>query len=117
MTPSELQKKLYTFLTPAYPDIEINVVDTVTNIRQLYFTSEKFRVLYPKQRYHYVAHLIPSDFCDQNLQGTTWFELAPNENPADVDYHDQATIDDIKDIILLILQDKVEFFSLPDKEF
>lgn len=117
MTTSELQDKLYEFIKPTYPDIEIKVVDTADNIRQLYFIDEKFQVLYPKQRYHYLTHSIPVDFYDQNLQDTIWFELAPNENPEDLEYHDQETIDDIKGVILSVLKDKVDFVSLLDKEF
>ena len=117
MTTQELQEKLYEFVKPSYPDIKINVLDTAENVRQLYFTDDKFEVLYPKQRYHYLTHLIPSDFYDQNLQDTEWFELAPNENPDDLDYHDQETIDEIREPILLLLKDKANFVSLLDKEF
>lgn len=117
MKTPELQGKLYEFIKPTYPDIEIKVVDKADNNRQIYFIDEKFRELYPKQRYHYLVHLIPTDFYDQNLQDTTWFELAPNENPDDLEYHDQETIDEIKDIILSVLKEKIGFVSLLDKEF
>ena len=117
MTTKQLQEKLYEFIKPSYPDIKINVVDSAENVRQLYFTDDKFEVLYPKQRYHYLTHLIPSDFYEQQLQDTEWFELAPNENPNDLDYHDQETIDDIKESIISILKDKVNFVSHLDKEF
>jgi hypothetical protein len=117
MTTEQLQEKLYEFVRPSYPNIKINVVDTAENVRQLYFTDEKFEVLYPKQRYHYLTHLIPSNFYDQNLQDTEWFELAPNENPDELDYHDQETIDEIKEPILSILKDKVGFVALLDREF
>ena len=117
MTTSELQNKLYEFIKPTYPDIKIKVVDTTNNVRQLYFTDEKFQVLYPKQRYHYLVHAIPADFYDQHLQETTWIELAPNESPDDLQYPDQETIDEIKEIILSILKDKIGFVSLLDKEF
>ena len=117
MTTEKLQEKLYEFVRPSYPDIKINVVDTAENVRQIYFTDEKFEVLYPKQRYHYLTHLIPSEFYDQNLQDTEWYELAPNENPEDLDYHDQETIDEIKDIILSLLKDRSDFVSLLDEVF
>lgn len=89
------------------------------NIRQLFFTDDKFKVLYPRQRYHYLTHLliIPSDFFENNLQDTEWFELAPNESPDDLDYHDEETIKEIKDTILSILSDKAHFVSQLDKEF
>lgn len=64
-----------------------------------------------------MAHLIPSDFYDQNLQNTEWFEIAPNEIPGELDYHEQETIDEIKEPILSILKDKVNFVALLDKKF
>jgi len=116
MTTFEIQEKLYEFIKPTYPDIEIKVEDTDNN-RQLFFTDNKFTALYPKQRYHYLIHLIPSDFFENYLQNTEWFELAPGEVPDDLDYHDEETIKDIKDMILTILRDKVHFVSRLDKEF
>ena len=117
MTTLDLQDKLYEFIKPNYPDIDIKVVDTADNIRELYFIDEKFRLLYPKQRYHYLTHSIPTDFYDLNLQDTTWFELAPNENPDELEYSDQETIDEIKDIILSVLKVKFDFVSLLDNIF
>jgi Protein of unknown function (DUF2695) len=117
MTTEKLQEMLYKFVRPSYPDVKINVVDTAESVRQLYFTDEKFKVLYPKQRYHYLIRLIPSDFYHQNLQDTEWFELAPNENPDELEYHDQEAIDEIKEPILSILKDKVGFVALLDKAF
>jgi hypothetical protein len=117
MTTQQLQEKLYEFVKPSYPDIKINVVNTEENVRQLYFMDDKFEALFPKQRYHYLTHLIPTDFFEQNLQDTEWFELAPNENPDELDYHDQETIDEIKEPILSILKDKGGFVALVDKEF
>ena len=67
MTTQELQEKLYEFIKPTYPDIKIKVEEKAENVRQLYFTDDKFEVLYPKQRYHYLTHLIPSSFYEQNL--------------------------------------------------
>ena len=117
MTRQELEEKLYEFTKESYPDIKIKVVDTAENVRQLYFTDDNFKFLYPKQRYHYLTHLIPSDFYEQNLQDTEWYELAPNENPDELNYHDQETIDEIKEPIIFLLKHKVGFVSLLDKEF
>ncbi len=117
MISSEIQKKLYEFVKPSYPKIKIEIVDTNENVRNLYFTDEKFELLYPEQRYHYLVYLIPPDFYEQNLRNTIWFELAPNENPEDLEYLDQEVIDNIKDDIVRILKDKVNFVSLLDKEF
>ena len=117
MTKEHLQEKLYEFVRPSYPNIKINVVDTAENVRQLYFIDDKLEVLYPKQRYHFLTHLSPSDFYDQNLQDTEWFELALNESPDELDYHDQETIDEIKEPILSLLKDKVGFVALLDRAF
>ena len=78
MTTVEIQETLYEFIKPTYPDIKIKVEETVENIRQLYFTEERFKDLYPMQRYHCLMHLIPSDFYEKNLHDAEWFELAPN---------------------------------------
>ena len=64
-----------------------------------------------------MTHLIPSDFYEQYLQDTEWFELAPNENPDDLDYHDQETIDQIKETIISILKHDNGYVALLDKEF
>ena len=117
MKSSEIQERLYEFIKPAYPDIKIRVEDSPNNIRQLFFTDNKFKTLYPKQRYHYLVHLIPAEFFENNLQDAQWFELAPGEGPDDLNYHDEETIREIKDKILAILRDKVHFVSLLDKEF
>ncbi len=117
MTPSELQDRLYTFIRPTYPDILIEVVDKANTTRQLYFTDPAFQDLYPKQRYHSLIHLIPTDFHDTYLKNNHWFELAPGENPEDLDYHDQEEIDDIKSTVLSVLQDKVHFVELLDAKF
>ncbi len=116
MTTLELQENLYGFIRPAYPNIEIKVEETPERVRQLFFTDDKFEVLYPKPRYHYLINLIPSEFFEQNLQNTEWFELAPYEKPDDLDYHDQEVIDEIKEPILSILKDKVDFVALLDEE-
>lgn len=117
MSPIELKEELYKFIAPTYPDIQIEIIDTADNIRSLYFTDEHFKLLYPKQRYHLLIHLIPNDFFEQHLAHTTWFELVPDENPDELDYHDQETIDEIKAPILAILMNKVSFVSILDKKF
>lgn len=117
MTTIELQKKLYEFIQPKYPDIKIEVSDLKDNTRSLYFTDKKFATLFPKQRSHYLIHSIPDFFYQKHLQNTRWFELAPGEKADDLNYHDQGTIDEIKDAVLLVLKDKIQFVSFLDNEF
>ena len=102
MTPSELEQALYEFIQPSYPNI--------------YFTEEKFKDLYPKQRYHYLIHKIPEEFFELHLKNSFWIELAPGESPGDLDYHDDETIESIKESILSILL-KVGFVTQLDNQF
>jgi len=108
MTSDELQQKLYEFIRQAYPDINIQIGETDDGRRSIHFVSEKFKELFPRQRYHYLAHLIPAEFHEQYLAQTVWFELAPGEVPADLDYHHEETIEEIKDIIFKVL-DAIDF--------
>lgn len=117
MTTSELQKNLYAFIKPIYPNIQINVEDKEDNVRELYFIEEKFQDLLPKQRYHYLIHAIPVTFYNEHLQNTQWFELAPGEKIDDLDYHDDETINEITEPILSILRRENGFLFLLDKEF
>jgi hypothetical protein len=117
MNAPELKEILYKFIRPSYPDIKIEVIDTGDNIRSLYFITENFRLLYPKQRYHYLINLVSNDFFDKHLADTIWFELIPGENPDNLEYHGQETIAAIKEPILGILRNKVSFVSTLDKKF
>lgn len=117
MTTSELTKELYQFITPTYPDIVIKVEDSVDNVRSIYFIDDKLKMLYSIQRYHYLFHLIPKAFYEQNLLDTIWFELATDEDPDDLSSLDQETIGEIKNSILSILKDKIDFVSTLDTKF
>jgi len=117
MTPKELQEKLYEFIKPAYPDIKIKVIDTPESCRQIYFVDERFKDLFVQQRYHYLVHLIPGEFFKEELSECTWFELAASENPDDLIYLDEGSVEEIKDIILAVLKDKVDFVKKLDVLF
>jgi hypothetical protein len=115
MTASELQQKLYEFIQPSYPGINIKVEETGGK-RLVYFTEEKFKELYPQQRYHYLINKIPGDFFQQHLNNTTWFELAPGETPEDLEYPDTELIEEIKEDVLAALN-RWGFVSMLDNEF
>lgn len=117
MTTTALQIQLYEFIKSAYPNIYIQVIDNSDNQRSIYFIEEKFVPLYPKQRFHYLLHLIPENFYEENLKDAIWYELAPHENPGDLDYHDDETIEAIKDTILDVLQNKTNFIEALDNIF
>ena len=55
----------------------------------LFFIDEKFRGLYPRQRYHRLIHLIPSDYYRANLANCMWFELTRDERPEELDSPDE----------------------------
>jgi len=117
MTTEELKKHLLDYIKPSYPNIHIDVIDKEDSTRHIYFTEEKFKLLYPQQRFHYLIHKIPNDFYDNYISGTTWYELAPGEEPGNLDYHDSATIESIKEMILEILKNKTCFVKDLDNLF
>ena len=117
MTTDLLEKELLEFVKRSYPNIEIHVTDEADNKRHLYFKEEKFALLFPMQRYHYLIHLIPKDFYDDHLSKAIWHELAPGENVDDLDYHDDETIDSIKETILEIIKTKTTFIEQLDNLF
>ena len=117
MTSEELKCRLLEYIRPVYPGIEIEVLDQQEGWRQIFFTEEKFRVLYPLQRYHNLINQIPHDFYEQHLTQTTWYELAPGENPNELKYQDSETTESIKEIILDIIKNKTCFIQELDSEF
>jgi hypothetical protein len=116
MTTTELEQKLYEFIQPAYPEIAIKIEETTEGKRQLFFTEEKFKELYPQQRYHYLLHRIPGNFFEAHLTNTVWFELAPGENPEDLEYPDNDLIKMIRENVLLALN-RSGFTTMLDNEF
>lgn len=116
MTEKQLADSLYNFIRPSYPEIKINVVDK-NDERQIFFVEDKFKLLFPRQRYHYLIHKIPVDFFKENLENTTWFELAPGEKVEDLDYHDDETIESISEIIMKIVENKTNFVARLDSSF
>ncbi|HKE55461.1 MAG TPA: DUF2695 domain-containing protein [Pyrinomonadaceae bacterium] len=94
MNAEQLKSALLGFTRPAYPDIKIQVQPWPDDLGRLaiYFTEPKFSLLYPAQRHHYLAHLIPRDFFQEHLADTVWFELAPYEKPEDLQYPDEELV-------------------------
>lgn len=56
-------------------------------------------------------------FFEENLKDAIWHELAPHESTEDLNYHDDETIEAIKDAILDILQNKTNFVEALDNIF
>ncbi len=79
-----------------------------TSIKPIHLPS------YPGQRYHYLASLIPEDYCRTNLVDSVWFELAPGEDPESIQYPDEELIAAIKPDVLKTLQ-ACGFFTALDE--
>ncbi|MEI8122362.1 MAG: DUF2695 domain-containing protein [bacterium] len=91
MTPTEIAAKTKEYLSAAYPHISVTIQEGngSTNRPQIIFTEEKFAVLYPMQRYHYLIHSLPKEFFDAHLSNLIWVELAPGERASDLRYPDE----------------------------
>jgi hypothetical protein len=119
MTDTELAKSLKAYLSSSYPDIEVQVKPDSENPsrRAIYFVAEKFRSLYPLQRFHYIRHLIPESFYHQHLAETVWFELAPGETAKDTEYPDDDLIESISPDVMRQLKNRSFFDKLDDMMF
>lgn len=117
MTNQELEIALKQHLASAYPNIEVHVCECANtpSQREIEFVEEKFRVLYPRQRYHYLMHAIPADFYQEHLANAIWIELAPGEKPGDLDYHDDDIIRSIANDIMKCLIGSRFFEKLDDQ--
>lgn len=112
---SQIETDLYRFITPSYPNIEIHVEKISGSDRiAIYFTDPKFALIYPYQRWHYLSHLIPMEYQDAHLQNSTWFELAPEEKPEELQYLDEELIDEITPAVMRCLVGSRFFEFLDD---
>src|SRR5215471_20472448 len=105
------------FVRASYPDIVVRAEHWKEDPSRiaLFFTDERFKGLYPRQRYHYLLHLIPKDYCDSFLADTVWFELTPEQRPEDVEEDpDQDYIESITPDVLRSLQERGFFARLDD---
>ena len=77
MTNEQIVLKLKEFLNSFYPNMKIEVKEWEDDTSRIAvsFTDEKFKLLYPEQRYHYIRHLIPKSFFKKFLANSVWFEL------------------------------------------
>ena len=116
MDTAQLKSALLRFTREVYPNIEIEVRPWADDPQRLaiYFVEPKFSVLYPTQRYHYLAHLIPKEFLEEHLSNTVWFELAPGEEPEDLRYPDDELINAITPDVLRALECSGAFEALDD---
>jgi hypothetical protein len=120
MTPDELASAIKEYAREAYPEMEVRVEDPGPHEpdgqRRIYFTEPMFAALYPLQRFHYLVHLFPREFYEEELEHTDWFELAPGEDPDDLVYPDDDKVEAMVDHVLENLN-KAGFFELMDDVF
>lgn len=117
MRHDELAAAIKQQLAHSYPNITVEVRpwDKDPSRAAIYFTEEKFAVLYPYQRYHYLIHAISQEFYQQYLTRSVWFELAPGEEPDDLEYPDEEIIKEITPDVLEVLRKSRFFEALDDK--
>jgi hypothetical protein len=112
----DLAASLKSFVSGSYPDMKVVVTDYErdTSRLALFFTEERFSLLYPLQRYHYLAPLIPREFQDSELQHAVWHELAPGESPSDLVYPDPELIELITPDVMEVIGRHGFFAALDD---
>jgi hypothetical protein len=97
----QLETDIRDFVRRAYPNIEVRVEPWSADPTRpaVYFREAQFASLYPAQRYHYLRHLIPTDYYERHLADSECFELVPGERPEDLEYPDSELIADRADEI------------------
>ena len=112
MSDSAVISELKGFLADSYPDISIKIEPWRDDPSRdaIFFEHEKFAVLYPMQRYHYLIHSIPEDFYVKHLSEAVWVELAPGESIEDLQYPDEELIESISPDVMRALQGSGFFF-------
>jgi len=116
MSRPEIVSQLKGFLAENYPDISIRIEPWKDDPARdaIYFEEEKFSVLYPMQRYHYLIHSIPQDFYERHLSEAVWVELAPGETVDDLRYPDEEMIESISPDVMKALGSSGFFAALDD---
>lgn len=116
MSDTDIISALKGYLADSYPGIAIRIEPWRDDLSRdaIYFEHEKFAVLYPMQRYHYLIHSIPQDFYERHLSEAVWVELAPGETVDDLRYPDEELIKSISPDVLKALQGSGFFAGLDD---
>jgi hypothetical protein len=107
-----IETDLQRFVRVVYPDMVVRAEYWESRIA-LFFIDERFRGLYPRQRYHYLLRPIPEDY-RSTLENTVWFELTPDEHPEDIEHSDEELIAAIKQDVLVALEDSGFFTTLDE---
>jgi hypothetical protein len=116
---AKIESEIRGFVRAFYPDMVVRTEywEKDPSRIALFFIDERFRALYPRQRYHYLVNLIPKDYYDSTLADTVWFELTPEQSPEMVeDDPDEKLIASITPDVMAALQEK-GFFAALDEMF
>ena len=116
---SKIESDIRGFVRPSYPEMVVRVEYWAKDPSRiaLFFIDERFKTLYPRQRYHYLVQLIPKDYYDSTLADTVWFELTPEERPEMIeDDPDDELIASIAPDVMGALQER-GFFAALDEMF
>lgn len=114
---AKIESDVRGFVRASYPDMVVRAEYWTPDPSRivLFFIDERFRGLYPRQRYHYLVHLIPKDYYDSFLADTVWLELTPGERAGDVEEDpDEQFIASITPDVLRSLQERGFFAELDD---
>lgn len=113
---AKIESEIRQFVRDAYPAMVVRAEHWSHDPSRiaLFLIDERFEGLYPRQRYHYLRHLIPDEYYRSNLADSVWYELMPGEDPESIDYPNEQLIADIKPHVLGALQHS-GFFTALDK--
>lgn len=116
MSNTEIISSLKGFLASSYPNISIRIEPwrDEPGRNAIYFEDQKFALLYPMQRYHYLIHSIPEDFYQRHLAETVWVELAPGETVDHLRYPDDELIKSIAPDVVRSMEGSGFFAGLDD---
>lgn len=116
---AKLESDVREFVRASYPAMTVRAEYWAKDTSRiaLFFVDERFKGLYPRQRYHYLVHLIPKDYYDSFLADAVWFELTPGQRPEDVEEDpNEEFIASITPNVLSSLRER-GFFSELDNMF
>jgi len=114
---AKIESDIRGFVRASYPEMVVRAEYWAKDPSRiaLFFIDERFRTLYPRQRYHYLVNLIPKDYYDSTLADTVWFELTPEERPEMVeDDPDEELIASLTPDVMAALQEKGFFAGMDE---
>lgn len=114
---AKIESDVRGFIRASYPDMIVRAEYWRQDPSRiaLFFIDERFRELYPRQRYHHLVHLIPREYYDSFLADAVWFELTPEQGSEDIEEDpDEDFIKSITPDVMRSLQARGFFAQLDD---